>query len=229
MTTCVKCGREYRPLRRQMCHACYENIRHRQTAYGRWQPDRVDAEPVRAHVQALQAAGVSLRRLPQLAGVDRSTIGTLVYGKPGRLPATWVTRRTADRILAVPIPNDPTMVAADGALVPAVGAQRRLRALVAAGWTMTYLGDQIGVTPQNFSKLIHQLTHITAARHRAICELFDRLQLETGPSARAVAYARRRRWPLPMQWDEDTIDDPDAPTPPAILRREPYARRAVAS
>ncbi|MFI5721131.1 hypothetical protein [Nocardia sp. NPDC051750] len=186
------------------------------------------AEPARAHVLALVEAGVSLRRIPVLAGVPRSTIGTLLKGKKGRPPARYLSRSTADRLLGVPIPGDPLIVAADHDHVPAIGAQRRLRALVAAGWTMAALSAELGMRARDFSVLIHHAERITAARHCAVSELFARLQLTPGPSDRARIYARRRCWALPMQWDEDTIDDPDA-TAPAKLRRAPYRTTARVS
>ncbi|WP_280489549.1 DNA-binding protein [Nocardia farcinica] len=207
---CARCGRVRNPLRRGMCGACYEWTRSRQTAYGRWTPDRVSTALVRAHIQALRDSGVSLRRIPGLAGLSRSTVNGLVHGRPGRGPAKFVSRATAEAILAVPVPADPVVVAADNARVPAIGAQRRLRALVAAGWTMTYLAEQLGMEPGNFSTLIHRTEQVTARRHRDIAALFDRLQMQPGPSERARIYARRRRWALPLQWDEDTIDLPEA-------------------
>jgi hypothetical protein len=181
----------------------------------------VDAAPVRAHIDALTAAGMSRRQLAKLAGIDRSVLATLLHGKPGRPPAAWITSATAKKVMAVEIPADPLMVAADRDRVPAVGARRRLRALVSAGWPMSHLAIELGVTPSNFTPLIHGRGMITAARHRDVVALFDRLQLEPGPSARARNYGLKNRWPLPMQWDEESIDDPDAT---AAVKRRPAPR-----
>ncbi|WP_280245544.1 hypothetical protein [Nocardia abscessus] len=211
-THCAKCGRERKPLRRGLCGACYESNRERQIAYGRWTPDRVDAEPVRAHVHALNTAGVSLRRIPALAQVSRSNLCCLLYGKPGRPPAAFVRRATAERILAVPIPEDPMAVRADHDNVPAFGAQRRLRALVSYGWPMNHLAAELGMSGRNFGDLIHHREQISARRHRAVADLFARLQMQPGPNQRARLYGLKRRWPLPMQWDEEDLDNPDAKT-----------------
>jgi hypothetical protein len=223
---CSRCPR-IEQLRRGLCKLCYYHERNRGILYGRWEPGFVDAEPVRAHVRALQGAGVSLRRIPQLAGVPRSSLGTLLYGKPGRPPATFISRSVADRIRAVAIPADPYSVAADHMPVPSLGAQRRLRALVAAGWPMAHLAAELGMDDGNFGTMLHHRDQITAARHRAVVALFNRLQMTPGPSDRARSYGRSRRWPLPMQWDEDALDDPNAPTPASTLRREPYRSRAA--
>lgn len=225
--TCGSCGREWHLMRRGMCGACYERNRMRQTAYGRWDSARTPADPVRAHVLSLQEAGVSLRQQAKLFGVDRSVIGTLLYGKPGRPPALWVHQSTAQKILAYPIPDVPVSVAAANDLVPAVGARRRLRALVAAGWTMSYLAGELGVTSSNFTPLIHSRGSVRVFRHRQVVDLFDRLQLTPGPSDRARSYALKRRWPLPMQWDEEALDNPAATA--ASRRRIGHAKKLVAS
>jgi len=224
---CSVCPREARQLRRGLCGACYERTRKRQTAYGRWTPDRVVAEPVRAHVDALNAAGISKRQLAKLAGIDRSVLATLLHGKPGRPPAAWITSGTAQKILAIAIPCDPTEVAADRHRIPAVGARRRLRALVSAGWPMSHLAAELGVTPSNFGPLIHGRSMVTVRRHRDVVALFDRLQLNPGPSMRARNYGLKKHWPLPMQWDEEAIDDPTATA--AVKRRPaPRPKRAAA-
>lgn len=217
---CGKCGREHPLLRRGLCAACYGKNRERQTAYGRWNPDRVSTVLVRAHILALRNAGVSLRRIPGMAGVHRSTIGNILYGRPGREPAKYVSRATADAILAVPLPTDPLTVAADNDRVPALGAQRRLRALVAAGWPMVDLAGRLGMNRENFGQLIHHRTHIAARRHRDVVALFDELQLVPGPSERSREYALRKKWALPLQWDEDSIDDPAAKRAPRRDRRK---------
>lgn len=54
-------------------------------------PRFTDAEPVRAHVRTLMAAGLSLQRIADRAGVSASGLSTLIYGRSGprkgQLPA----------------------------------------------------------------------------------------------------------------------------------------------
>ncbi|MEG8177480.1 hypothetical protein GZH49_02895 [Nocardia terpenica] len=198
------------PLRRGLCGACYERARHRRTAYGTWDPDRTAADPVRDHVARLESAGVSHRRLVELAGVSRSVLQTLLHGKPGREAPQQISHATAAKILAVAVPETCLEVAADHAVVPGIGTQRRLQALVAIGYPQARLAAELGVRPSNFGSLIHSDSPVIARRHREVAELFDRLEMTPGPSLAARAYARARRWALPMQWDPETIDDPDA-------------------
>lgn len=76
--------------------------RRRAIAYGQWQPF-VDAEPIRAHVTQLAAAGLSLRRIAELSGVSRGCIDALMRGKParGRAPSHRIRAATAARLLLV--------------------------------------------------------------------------------------------------------------------------------
>ena len=181
MKKCEKCAAETKVLRRGMCNRCYENDRYRQKAYGRWELTMVDAEPVRAHVLGLIALeGSGRRKVARRAGLSYQQLRYLLDGSKGRPPLRRVSRKTAEAWLSVQ-PSD--LVPAGEEFVCAVGAQRRLQALVAAGWSLELL---------------------------------------------AAAYARSQRWPLPFQWDEDSIDDPAAPPPASTLRLEPYRRRAAA-
>lgn len=211
MSVCQRCGREYRPLRRGYCHRC--DMR-RRSMVG-YQSSYVDAEPVRQHVKALLAAGVGARRVCVLAGVSRSILQSLMRGKTrdGRRepPSHRVSRRTAERILAVPIPDVPHGLVAGGARVPAVGTVRRLQALVAFGYTRTYLGQRIGWSVANMPRLLDPATEqVNADTARKVAELFAELQMAPGPSVRARNDGRRRGWAPPFAWDEDKIDDPNA-------------------
>ncbi|MFE2994193.1 DNA-binding protein [Nocardia sp. NPDC059246] len=226
VSLCGECRREFKPLRRGLCNRCYERNRYRQNAYGRWNADRVDATPVRAHVEALNRAGMSLRQICAAAGMSRQSLAVLLRGKTGRGPALWVQQSTADAFLSVPLPESVFEAAAPQALVPALGTRRRLQALVAAGWTMTVVAGELGMQLKNLAVLLGQ-DQVTARRHRQVAALFDRLQMQPGPSKRARAMGRKRRWPLPFQWDEGALDDPEA-GPVFGTRREPYRKRVSA-
>ncbi|WP_052281253.1 hypothetical protein [Nocardia vulneris] len=219
-TACGRCDRVKPPLRRGLCGACYQRTRTRGKAYGRWDPDRTAADPVREHITRLEKAGVSHRRLAELAELHRSTLGVLLHGRRGLEPPQWISHSVAARVLAVPVPESVVEVAAPNGRVPVVGAQRRLRALVADGWPQKVLAQDLGLFPSNLGRLTHGERPITARWHRAVCELFDRKQLTPGPSQQARDYARAKGWARSWQWDEDTIDDPKArPTPSHYQRK----------
>ncbi|QIS13642.1 hypothetical protein [Nocardia arthritidis] len=220
---CGSCGRTRKPLRRGLCGACYGRTRHRRTAYGTWDPDRTAADPVREHIVRLEQAGLSHRRLAALAGLHRSVLNTVLHGRTGRPAPQRISHATAAKILAVPVPEAITAVAAANDTVPVIGAQRRLRALVAIGYPQAHLARELGLQPGNMGPLMHGDRSITVRRHRQIAEVFERLQMTPGPSQAARDYAHRRQWALPLQWDEDSIDDPNAHR----HRRRPNANRTT--
>lgn len=93
--------------------------------------------------------------------------------------------------------------------VPALGSLRRIRALVAIGWSMEHQAAYLGVKKQavqNFAvKSPDTLIRIATAAKYA--ELYERLQGTPGPSARARSVAKARGWAPPLAWDD--IDDPN--------------------
>lgn len=203
---------------RGMCAASYKRMRRRQIAYGRWQP-RVPVDAAREHLTTLTAAGLRPGHVAQLAGVSPATIHNITHPTTGRIDA-----QIEQAVLAVAIPDRPGDVTADNALVPIIGASRRIQALVAHGYPQSHLARELGIDPAHttMAALVGRPNRaagatgqtITAKRERAIKELFDRLQMTPGPSDRARAYGRRHGWPLPFEWDEDSIDRPDG-TPTA--------------
>lgn len=74
-------------------------------AYGRWNP-YVDAAPARAHVCALVAGGLTLRRIAVLSHVGYGALSKLLYGSPsrGRPPSQRIRPDTEQKLLALAIP-----------------------------------------------------------------------------------------------------------------------------
>lgn len=223
------CSRAVRS--RGRCHAHYQQFRDRQHAYGRFESMYVDAEPVRQHVSALMAAGMGGRRIEEMSGVLRNTVRYLTVGRRerGTGPSKKVHRTTAEKLLAVQVPVIPHAAVADGAPVPAIGTRRRLQALVAAGWPLHTLADRAGITRSTATSLANPAAtsardFCRAAVARSIADLFDELGMQPGPSVYARARGLRDSWALPMEWDEDAIDDPAAE--PTIDRWTPASATA---
>lgn len=180
-------------------HRAYENAR---TRWG-WQAQVdarwADADPVRAHVETLQAAGMGLRRIAEKSGVSRTNLHALFHGKRGNLPPARISAANAAALLA--LTPDP----ADHALLDATGTVRRIQALVAIGWPISHVGHRIGVSASNMSTLLGA-TQVTAARARTVATVYEALSATPGHSTRAVNHARRLGWWPPLAWDD--IDDP---------------------
>jgi hypothetical protein len=209
---CAKCGREEQ-LRRGLCKNCWQNQRIRVG----WESSYVDAQPTRAHVNLLIAAGLGTRRISALSGVNRKAITQLLHGRPdrGTGPSVRVSAHTAARIQAIPIPAERHHLAADHTPVLAVGSTRRLQALVCIGYTQSYLAGRLGITVTNMRDVIHaRRVCVTAARARDIEAVYQELHLTPPPDGRWTRYSRRyaqaRDWVDPFGWEDEDIDNPEA-------------------
>lgn len=199
------------------CYPCararsaYEERRNRLIAYGRWQPF-TDAAPVREHVLRLMAAGIGRRRIEKLSGVTGSVVCNLLYGKAGRAPTRRIRPQAAAALLALQAERT---ALADHQLVDATGFHRRMRALVAVGFSRAFLARRFGRTTANFTRPTDKVTVATDRRAREIYdELWNQDPFKHGMTAQAVSRARNLAaasgWAAPQAWDDERIDDPGA-------------------
>jgi hypothetical protein len=201
------------------CYTCgyaasvYNEARDRAIAYGNWQP-WADAAPVREHLLRLRTCGLGLRRIAELASVDRQRLQDILHGRPerGAGPQQQVRPALASAVLAI----EPTLEnLAPSTPVSAVGTRRRLQALVARGWPQAQIAARLGWKDTNFSVLI-RADRTLARTALAVRDLYTGISGQD-PRAHGVslqAYSRARNaataasWPPPAAWDDDTIDDP---------------------
>jgi hypothetical protein len=206
--------------------------RQHHTVQSHWQADGfTDAAPVRRHLRALLDAGLSVRAVHCVTGVDHRELAQLVIGSPagGAWPHDRIPADAAQVILDVPAPaaeanaDDTDVVRAE---VPAIGTARRLRALVSLGHPRTHLAARLGWQVVTISTLLstdHPTVPVAVA-HR-VAALFDELQMQPGPCEQSRAAATAARWATPLAWDDHAIDNPAAtPQRPrrAILWDERY-------
>ena len=227
-------GTPGRPCRCSPCKlANREAANHatRMKAYGRWQPD-VDASAARKHLQMLAACGIGWKRAAVLAGIGNGTVSKILYGGPGERPPTRRIRPETEAAILATLPSLDLLPG--GVTVGATGTQRRIKALVATGWSQAKLAARLGMTPANFGNLLHQRAQVTAATARAVRDLYDELWNTSPPQEahrdkiaanRARNYARARDWALPAAWDDARMDDPAA-TPAEGWRRQGRLRGA---
>jgi hypothetical protein len=98
-----------------------------------------------------------------------------------------------------------------GNKVCAVGTARRLQALVAMGYSLTYLCERLQITSKNASPLFRgDQSLVLATTARKVVSLFAELQSVPGPDDRSRRHAARRGWHPPPAWDINSIDDPAA-------------------
>lgn len=202
----------------------------RQKAYGTYDSGFVDADPVREHVAILRASGLGRRRIATLAGVQMSTIEALLYCRRGgkknrdrlKAPSSRIATHNAKAILA--LQPDFRMLAGN-ALVPSRGAQRRIQALIACGWSSYKLTGLLGQPARmNLTGKVLNQDRITASTYRRIAELYEELWDQKPPHAEPhdkAAYARSINraaaagWAKPLDWDD--IDNDENP---AVSERE---------
>ncbi|GBF17408.1 hypothetical protein Br6_04814 [Rhodococcus sp. Br-6] len=197
-----------------MCHTCYRRWRYRQNGYGRFESVYVDPAPVRAHVLELLDRQMSALAVAAAAGVSVFAVRTLFSGRSrSSAPSKRMHREVAEKLLAVPVPPPGAVVDAvlDGQQVDVTGTRRRLQALIAIGHNQIDLDDRLGWPRGTVNHVVSgRRRMVTARRHREASALFAQLQLVQGPSSRARTAALQHRWASPFQWEEETIDDPDA-------------------
>ena len=209
---CAKgCGRK--STRRGLCASHYNTRRERDIAYGRWQPSRVEAAAVRRHVQSLRDAGLGMRRIAELSGVSRSVLRSLLIGRHERGwgPSGRISLDNATKLLSVSMDTGRLQVAG-GSLVDMTGTTRRLRALVAIGYTQTDLCARLGITSANGTQLFtaSRKGRVRATTACQVASLYDELSMTPGPSQDARNRAHRKGWAPPLAWDDDTIGSPEA-------------------
>ncbi|MER7612472.1 hypothetical protein [Nonomuraea wenchangensis] len=175
----------------------------------------VDAEPVRQHVAKLQAAGLGVQRIAELAGVGYDTVRRLLYGKPseGTAPTKKMRPETASKLLAVRF----GLLPSEG-WVPGVGTRRRVQALSAMGWPLPLVAARCGLSPDTVQRLTRAPDdgRVDASTARKVADLYRRLwcldPASEGVPAPTVARLRSiaagKGWVTPIGWGD--IDDPDA-------------------
>jgi transcriptional regulator with XRE-family HTH domain len=195
-----------------LCSSHYNTRRERDIAYGRWQPGFVQAAAVRRHVESLRGAGLGMRRIATLSGVDRSVLQSLMVGRKERGwgPSSRISLANATKLLSVSMETGRLQVAG-GTLIDITGTTRRLRALVAIGYSQTDLCARLGITDANGTQLFTgKRDRVRATTACRVAEVYDELSMTPGPSEAARNRAHRKGWMPPLAWDDDEIDSPDA-------------------
>lgn len=195
----------------------YEQARHRDRAYGK--TAYVDAAPAVEHVRALTAAGLGWKAVARRAGVAENVVGAMLYGRADRsggAPQRRARESTVAAILAVPMPTLDDL--AGGVRVPAIGSARRVRALIACGWSARALAARSGIDRQILDGLASGSRDCAvASTARQIRDLYEELWDVPAPDGAGKTRALRRAaaagWAPPAAWDDEALDDPTAAEP----------------
>lgn len=193
-----------------------------------WRLDRlqgrartVDPVPARTHIAQLVARGVTIRSIAEQAGCSPSSVHRLLADEYPKIRAT-----TAARFLAVTFDGILNRDRSRG-FVPAVGARRRIQALMTLGWRHEDITARLiahGCRIASAVILHHAGQMIERRTADAVRAVYDDLWATAGPSDASRGRARRAGYAPPLAWDDDTIDDPAAR--PAGVEGGMQSRRA---
>lgn len=173
-------------------------------------PAYVTADIVRVRCEQLRDAGLPDKQIARLAGVTALTVKNIIDGK-----YSTVRIDTHRQLMAVKVPthSNARHVVTHGIRIDSTGTLRRLRALIALGYTQRYLAGRMNMLEANFSVVILGVKpKVEAGTARAAEALYEELSgtPPTRPSKRSLARAKKLGWLPPLRWDDDKIDDPKA-------------------
>lgn len=178
----------------------------------------VDASEMQARIRKLHDVHqISFQRIAEKTGVDLANVKWHYHGRSFSRPSDPLTQcqwRTHNAIMTTPF--GPADVKQD---IRATGTQRRLRALIAVGYSQKWLAEATGRSLEHLNHFLRMDAEYVGAEHAAMVEQVYRKYAHTDPAEvgieqRIISYsrtvARKRKFHPPLCWDEDTIDDPAA-------------------
>lgn len=227
----LTCYADYK-CRRPECvdrYNAWGRDRKRAITAGTWQP-LLDAEPVRQHLLALHAAGITIHRVAAITGIQYRAVRIFTQHDYGNTAPRRrrVTREVAAKILAVNVAEHTP------GNVDCTGSRRRIQALMAIGWPLIYIAERAGIHPSNRSTIVSRPT-IRATTAQKITGAYDEMRNQKparhGVRPTSIKRARQQaadnRWPPPAYWDETgAIDDPHFEPMYRLTRREIVAQDA---
>ena len=205
-TTSRARGSRFSGIPRCYCQPCRKAERaytkHRNYLASTGRSVLVDVAAARAHLRYLMDNGDALTVLADQLGCPRGTLASVLNG-----PRKRVNRSLAGQILA----TRPGNASAGNRSVPALGATRRVRALIALGHSLRSISHAAEMENTTASNLLNgkpQTIHYELAQrvhkgYRALCST-------PGNHTRSLRRAQREGWAPPAAWDDEQIDDPTA-------------------
>ncbi|WP_344089119.1 hypothetical protein, partial [Luedemannella helvata] len=135
-----------RPYAIRMARSRWNQRRRTLMQQGQWQPF-TPAQPVRDHVNALRAAGMSPARISERTGVGVGTLNYLLFGEAGYPVPAQIRTESANILMAFwPTLDD----FADGARIDETATLRRIQALATMGWLPAEIAKRTPLSKHTF-------------------------------------------------------------------------------
>lgn len=184
----------------------------------------VDATRAREWVVELGELGFTTQNIAVGSGVSEASVRRLLAKPEARIGVAL------ERALMATTPASIYAKAPDTTFVPATGSSRRLKALLRLGYRLEDIAAGAGIGADSLECVAKgsKRKTVTARTHRALAAFYDTARLTWGPSNYTRSFAKRKRYPSPLAWTEENIEDPRAramPTKPTDL--ETYIRSAA--
>lgn len=205
MTLCRQRGCNKPIHRRKLCRQHYFYERTRRELEGEVVSRKVDPGRAHDHLQELVRLGHSARTLSYLSGgVNRNVIGRILR-QDGP-----ISSQSELAVLRIPVYQDkPWRDLDDRYMFPVTGTKRRMQALLAMGWTQLEIARRAGIPQQAVTCIVRGTRERCLVQVvRGVAEAYERMENERppkSPTKRVLTY----HWPVPAEWDPETIDDPD--------------------
>lgn len=189
----------WQPCRCEACRAAYRRqAKEEALRRHRGIPAYENGAVVTAHIEKLLASGWTSQSIADTAEVSVRSVWNWRNGS-----YSGVQHSQATRVLALR-PGDHTPLA-----LTSIGSTRRLQALSAMGWSLTWCVQQLGITRRWGCQIIAgHCPQVSVETAQRIEDLYRRYAMQPGPSRDAKAAARRNNWAPAIAWDD--IDDPEA-------------------
>lgn len=213
-----------------LCSIHYGRQRKAALRAGRWESVEVDAAPFKERIRQFLDLGYTYAMLEALTGIERHTFSRALLRD--RKVVIEDNSEKLNRVPLLPLWQIWRRDLGCDYKVPSYLASRRVRALMAVGYTTTYIAQETGLTNRTIGRLAHQekeCDFIMRSNLVKIAEVYDRLWDQKPPTPHHRSLLTKYiEWPLPIEWDDDELDHPDTEArviSRARRRRQTHKRR----
>jgi hypothetical protein len=173
---------------------------------------------VRSRIRDFHQRGMSSEAMSEVTGLATPTILQQLGGNCRSQRPNGMRRGTFDKLMAMPyVADHETRGKHGGARMNPIGSVRRIEALAERGYSLSWISKEAGLVNLYASRLLMENCEYVSYRvHSAIRDVYEKYRdvdpLDLGHDRSAVqrrrSMSRRKGFPGPWCWDDDTMDEP---------------------